>query len=889
VIRTQGKELMLLPRRLSRHDETPNKNPALPFFGSIDYPLNENIVDLVSERVPEFERETLDFVRAMRYDFHDFHRVSRQEKEPPVNHPADLLEEDVRKWMAFRRSGQKRALVLYEGNWHSLGSHGRSSLAKPLEISSGHRDKDKGVVIGEHPVVVTENLPEGWENRPWLNFVIVVDGFEMLGNALIGALWHPQRQQWEVATAGDIASAGLTSLLADFLEQVNLSSRYQTCFIREEAYLTVHSLCISQTEFVTSAPTGIFPKCRVTLSDFEAALALKTTQADQAYRRLFENGIRKFANDMIVSDGMPSLDAVVDQILETHPDVLGAKRFGPEHEGGRGQLGSVFKALRKIHGFSDIPCAIYRNRDPFRRDNGKHVWQPSPKGLNRQEFDALRLAYQVDPVAALRGSVWRQWEPEFLFKDKEPKELQFTVLHEIKSLPTDEAIEAVSQARPDAALLMQQWRKVWDKAFPHWEVDKRLRRDISASLHDRDRSYLRQVFRDGKESLSIKDISNIDFVLNRTIRDNSEYVSGVINDASKILSMAKCRPGTALAITPSHSILSLGVDEDGLPMVANAYDYTSRNRFNDRLLFRTLEFWNWPFLLNHFEKKIARVPTRDEVALALLDMKQEGRSHAVLRAFKSEQRWLINLATGNSYEDFKLIVAEVLAGYESRHDGELFVTEHIVYTSWQRFFVVNGRVVGSIAMEPFGCALDAPARRLDERVSGDDPEARRAGVANRAAAAAMARKARVIAADLKQNGILECSLDIGLSDRGAALCSLDKIDTAERFAFSTDRYVAAFERKRQAMIGPLQADILARIQRLVQEPWLSERSSRLLTRNLDCLPEIVARQYDIMSTYASSSDLHPTDFMEGLAVSIILTAALETPPHANRAAAENNA
>jgi hypothetical protein len=424
---------------------------------------------------------------------------------------------------------------------------------------------------------------------------------------------------------------------------------------------------------------------------------------------------------------------------------------------------------------------------------------------------------------------------------------------------------------------------VWDRAFPTWQEDKRFKRDLSASLKDRDRSYLRQVFRDGRDKFSTTDISNIDFVLNRAAYDNSEYVGRVINDACNILSMAKCRPGTAMAITPSHSILSLGVDADGLPLVVNAYDFSSRNRFNDRILFRTLEYWDWPFLLRHLEKKIARVPSQNEVALALLDMKIEGHSHAVLRAFKSDQRWPINLADGKSYDQFKLIVAKILAGYESRHDGGLYLTEHVISASWQRFFVVDGHVAGSVAMEPFSCALDAPTHRLDERVSTINSDGRNESVVDRKAAAAMARKARLIAADMKANGILEYSIDIGISDRGAALCGLEKIDTADRYAFSTDRYVAAFERKRRALITPMKAAIMARFEKLVAEPWLRQRSANLLTRNLDCLPEIVARQYDIMSTYASSSDQYPTDFMEGVALSFILTAALETPPYTNQA------
>jgi hypothetical protein len=880
---------MLLPRRLRRDDDTANKNPALPFFGSIDYPLNQSVVDLVGERAPELDREALDYVRGLKWGIHDYRRQENRRNEPAVNHPADLLEEDVRKWMAFCRSGQKHALMLYDGEWHSIGKHGRSSLVKPLEISEGHRNKDKGVVIGEHPVVVTENLPDGWKTRQWLNFVIVVDGFEMLGDAIIGALWQPQRQQWEVATADDIAAAGLTPLLADFLGQLDASRLEQTCFIRDEAYLSVHSLCISKTEFVTSAPKGIFPKCRVTLSDFERALVLRVTAADRTYRRYYESGVRKFANDLIVSNGVPSLDLVVNQLLEQHPDVLDAKRFGPEHSHGGAQLKSIFTALRKVNGFTAIPISIYRDRNAFGRNHEKHVWQPTSKGLSKDEFEALRKAYVLDPVSALRGAVWKQWEPEFLFKDKEPKELQFTVLHEIKSLPTDEAIEIVSQSRPEAAALMQQWRKVWDRAFPEWRTDRRLRRDIAASLKDRDRSYLRQVFRDGKAKLSTNDISNIDFVLNRAPHDADEYVGRVINDACSILSMAKCRPGTAMAITPSHSIISLGVDKEGLPIVADAYDFTSRNRFNDRILFRTLEYWDWPFLLHHFEKKIARVPTQNEVALALLDMKNEGRSHAVLRAFKSDQRWLVNLANGQSYNDFKLIAAKHLARYENRHDGGLYVTEHIIYSSWQRFFVVGGRVVGSVAMEPFSCALDAPSQRLDERVTTINLDGHNESLVDRSAAAAMARKARSVAADLKENGILECSFDIGMSDRGPALYALEKIDTAERFAFSSDRYVAAFERKRRSLIAPLQADVLARIEKLVVEPWLRQRSSDRLARNLDCLPEIVARQYDIMSTYASSSDQYPADFMEGVALSMILTAALETPPHSVLSAEEIDA
>jgi hypothetical protein len=566
-------KLMLLPRRLNRQDKPPVKNPALPFFGSIDYPINDGIVDLVSARAPELEREAFEFVRALRYDFHDFNRGARRRQDLPVIHPANLLKEDVRKWIAFRQSGQKRALALVEGDWHSVGANGRSKIAKPLEISAGHRNKDIGVIIGEHPVVVTENLPEGWENRSWLNFVIVVDGFEMLGDALIGALWHPERQIWETATAGEIASAGLTPLLVDFLDQLGKSSLDQTCFIRDESYLTVHSLCISKTEFVTSAPKGIFPKCHVTLSAFESALALRVADTDRAYRRYYEYGIRKFANDMIVSDGMPSLDLVVDQLLEAHPDVLGAKRFGPEHSHGGGQLKNIFSALRKINGFRTVSVSIYANRNAFGQNEKKHLWQPAAKDMSKDEVEALKAAYKLDPATALRGVFWKQWEPEFLFKDKEPKELQFTVLHEVKSLPRDEAIEIVSQARPEAAELMRQWRKVWDRAFPTWQEDKRFKRDLSASLKDRDRSYLRQVFRDGRDKFSTTDISNIDFVLNRAAYDNSEYVGRVINDACNILSMAKCRPGTAMAITPSHSILSLGVDADGLPLVVNGYDF----------------------------------------------------------------------------------------------------------------------------------------------------------------------------------------------------------------------------------------------------------------------------------------------------------------------------
>jgi hypothetical protein len=786
-----------------------------------------------------------------------------------------VVEQDLRKWAAFLASGQKRTLAWYEGKWVclSLDNLWRNDVHKPFQISKGYKRDD--VLLAGQAMTVTDRMPEDWESQSWSKLIIVGDCYEILGDVEIVALWDVAEQKWTYGSDIDIERSGLADVQAALIGDIVTERRIERVnHIKLDSYLAVHVVYLSRTHIVTEEQSVNASVGRVTLDEYREKLRKYPTQLDTLYRPFFEAGIKKFANDMIVSDDFVCMDNVVDILLAEMPNVFQAKRFGPQEQGFGNQLSRVFKVLRDIHGVAAFPIPTGKSSWSGYEANRKDIkFQPRTPEIGKEEVEKLRAEYQRDPLAAFKGSFWKQWEPLFLYEDEEPPETGSTVLAKVGSLPTDAMISEVVAFKPEAAELMKRWRDLLDRSLPDWQSMRIWGNRISSPRSDSHAEWLKTALKDAERGFSADTLASIDYVL-RSEQKQTEYNCHIaVNDAAIALAIAyDCEPRGGILMSPLGTHIVNGLDEEGLPVLEDAFPTTSRNRFHYRLLNRKFDFWNWPLMIPHLGGVLAKTEKID-LGHTLFDMKLHGHLTAVITDF--EEWSAVDLTQAHTIADLQLLANSI---YMDRRNGSsLFVTEKVPLKADQRFFIVDGHVIASASIDKHLNTLDSTGKRLDERVRVHDAKNGERSQIDRQTSAALARKARLIASDLKKHGVLEGAIDVGMSDRGAILTWVTPIDGSDLGTVSIERYVAGFTRKRKAMREPLKTRILKSIDGLIEEQWLRDKCREVIDRNLENLPAIVEHQYDLASQKSSSSDVFPENFMAGVAPSIILTALLETP------------
>lgn len=865
-------------------------NPAIPFFGEIGYTVTENLQRSVVEGRPDLRIAADNFLVAIRDERaiplgiprrirHGYARHQpRPEEEQEGIWPAKFaVERDLEKWRTFMNSGQKRTLAVYRDKWVCMSptEFRNADLVKPLKISPRYQRKE--VILGGWSIAVTETMPDDWQESTWVKVTFVGDCYEVQGEIEIDAIWDVEAKSWTAGSRDVLADLDLSGHFDDLLADIRRDRAVESenC-VSISSSLAVYAFYVSHDHLVTKDESVKTPVKQVGLDEYKRSLERYKDDADTIYRPYFEAGIRKFANDHLISPEWPSLSKLIDTFLAKQPSTFNGKRFGPQEEVGSRQQDEVFDILRQMHGVGSFPIprddTNWRKEFNNRQSGSPRRYQPMSE-LDRAGVEKVVAEYARIGQDALKGAFWRQWEPMFLHEDKEPLETGSTVLASVRSMPTDAVIDLVLSERPEAEELMRQWRDLFDRSFPDWR-EKRLRsQEISYPRMDSDAEWLKTTFRNSETGIGADTLASIDAVLRREKTEVKADTSGIINDAAMALAIAReCEPRGGIIMSPLGSHIVNGCDRDEKPVFEDAFKTTSRNRFHYRLLHRTFEYWNWPFLLKHMGKRLAKTSSHD-IGFTLLDMKFHGHHEAVITNFMN---WYhVDLSKADTIKDLTLLANSVVGS--KWKNSTFFVTEKINNSKYQRFFIIDGRVAASATLDHNLNALDQSPTRLDERVTPIRPGYEGGSVVDRSAAAALARKARRIAVDLKANGILECAVDVAMTDRGPQLIWLNGIDTAGRGTVSIHRYVQAFKRKRMKLAGELRKRMEAHIDTLIEHPLLKAKCLEVIERNAHQMTSVVERQYDLTSQRSSSSDLHPKKFVEVTAASIILTALLELP------------
>jgi hypothetical protein len=139
------------------------------------------------------------------------------------------------------------------------------------------------------------------------------------------------------------------------------------------------------------------------------------------------------------------------------------------------------------------------------------------------------------------------------------------------------------------------------------------------------------------------------------------------------------------------------------------------------------------------------------------------------------------------------------------------------FTHEQRLFVLDGKLVTSVASDRHFCVSDARTnRRLDDRLavievpSVDQGEYDR-GVTNhvvdRKLSAQFARFARKIARELKEEGHLDYVIDLGITERGITAVEINTVHFAGPYCMEKMWITKAYDRRRLKLQADLDADI----------------------------------------------------------------------------------
>lgn len=855
-------------------------NPAVPFFGPIGYTVTEELMRKLSSIHPDLALTASKFLKgtSRRRGYYRPYDIDEEADhalfdEPPV--PRSVVERDLRKWAVFLASGLKHTLACYRGKWVFLTADGLryERDQKSFKISPGF--KQTSVALGGQPMIVSEDLPADWQAQSWCQLVVVSDGSEVLGHVETPSVWDAGAKAWTTDAESSIERLGLADVRKGMISEiVNQDRKKRSNYVWLDAYLAVNTIYLSKTHIVTSDKSMTSPVRPVLLEDYRKRVEKLPREMNRYYGSYFEDGIRKFANDQILHGNFQCLDEVVDIFVAEIPDVMEAKNFGPRGQYSFRQQEKLFSLLRKMHGVAAFPIPAENDRRGFRfHDRQDRTYQPRDKEIDQAEVERLREAYKLDPVTAFKGSFWRQWEPLFLYKDEEPKEIGSTFFAQIRHLPTDALMAQVVAARPEAAELMRQWRGLFDRCLPDWQAS-RVRNDrLALPSKDKHRDWLESTFQRSDSGLSADTLGSIDFVLRDEPKQEPDRdCQAAITDATLALAIAyEFAPRGGVLASPLGIHIVNALDDIGQPLLEDAIGTPFSKRFQQRSN-RKFDFWNWPFLLPHLGRLLAKVDTFS-VGQTLFDMKLHGHAEAVLTDFKRTH--VLDLSKADTIQDLALLAKGTIE-YE-RNRQVLFVTERMKMIASQRFFVVDGRVVASSSLDRNLSVLDASGKRLDERVRQCGSSDVDISTVNRPLAAALAKKARAIAKDLKRNGILECDVDVTMSERGPVLTWVN-LPGSELGSVSLNRYVASFRRKRAALRDTFKERLIGFIGELIKEPWLKEKCIEAIDRNHDNLTAIVERQFEIASRQMSSSNATPENFVAGAAASFVLTALLETPP-----------
>jgi len=796
----------------------------------------------------------------------------------------ELEGEDQEKLNILRESCAPWALG-YDGRWLCMTDTGFDyvNLFLPMMLKD---HKKSTVSLGGTQIKLLSTLPNDWETSEWFSAHIV----NTLQQATIAlTVWDRDTREWKaINNISEIDNPSIRGSAANLLDLIFKCNSSGKSLDTEDFKLTptwcITTFCLGESELAKAYAVETAAVRKIDATAIKSQIADARAFTDELIRQEIEQSVADLANRAIAPSGLRSFTDVVDAILEQYKEdhrILFDLQDRTRNQVIKTSARMALSKLTLMHGV-EAPFAIDTLASLRRVEKGEtrpHFYQT---GICVAEAMQLRDRYLQEGQKAFEGAFWNDYEPEFQSGARLPREIGSVPVLWIHSLPHDSVIDNIIAFRPEAEPMMRKWREIWDRSFPNWQSHEPWTEDkVEKSQEEYWKEWAIDALNEKTYNWQpIDKLHVMDNMIHADKADLRDYRLHVIDDADKVLNMIHLDDGMGILKVMDEPVIFAGTHTDGTPRFALAKD-VSKKRIN-KPLDETPRYWNWPFFLKHLGRKGAVAPSKEAAGAILFDMALQGHRHAFLKLAKGKGTWTIPLKGINTLNDAENRLLSILLKDRAGENPNLIIQEHLPFTHEQRFYINNGRVFASACSDRHFCVLDATGKRLDHRLavltrpsidSGYFDRGITRHVSDRKTSALFARKARRIAQELKTHGIMEYSLDIGLTERGPVCIEINTLHNAGPYNLRRELYMKAYKAKATKMRSTLYEAVATIIKDLVEDTTLKGWSLDLLNRNSHRLPEICLAQFDTISAETEPDD--STNMTALVAQSFVVSAMLE--------------
>lgn len=432
------------------------------------------------------------------------------------------------------------------------------------------------------------------------------------------------------------------------------------------------------------------------------------------------------------------------------------------------------------------------------------------------------------------------------------------IVSRLHSVPTRDTIEAAAAFRPEARELLETWRLIWDRSFPDFKLDEK----SEGRLNERSRAHytlsrfdsLAKNFDSPSRASHIPGSSLIDFARNwksvenamaGSMEDIRDYRLHIIDDAESVVSFRHLKPGFGVLSFYRTLFRLVGHSPDGLPLLERLERSTDKyekgwepSRLDDHP-----EYWFWPSFQKYMTRRSVYATDFTVAGALVADMAWQGHAHAFIKAARpKEGTWTLNLAHIKTIEDGRKALVSLTGKSDQPRNFPLIVQEHLPFTHEQRLFVIDGKLVTSVASDRHFCVSDArSSRRLDDRLAvihvpsvdqGEYDRGVTSHVVDRKLSAQFARFARKIARDLKEEGHLDYVIDLGVTERGITAVEINTVHFAGPYCMEKSWITKAYDRRRQKVQDVLDAAVKASYAERTNDPVVLAYAEKYRTPQL---------------------------------------------------------
>jgi hypothetical protein len=382
----------------------------------------------------------------------------------------------------------------------------------------------------------------------------------------------------------------------------------------------------------------------------------------------------------------------------------------------------------------------------------------------------------------------------------------------IEALPFPGDIQRAVFAAPAAEADLRAWQSAWHRSFPGWEEGKAAQTVLS-KLEDAspNRGSIEAISKDIEEFLGRDQYAPAltAFAIEKRTRavvpavsdptPEAVIVARTLRAANAFSALVRLQPfTTALQVTIDGTDAGMavltGFTEDGMPILSNRYGNEPRLDGNLDNMFRHLgretspapAFWTWDFLWDELGRtvfgvspsgfeaserendRLAREHRRIALAGAIADMASQGTTHAVFSPRDANgTAKALTLEIGH--------IETIQAALDMIDNVGIFTWSATVeplerYISVNRYFFHGGRLIGSTCVDPTSHPYDSQCRDgFDKRLTSgasaliEDGEVT---ISDEADLDAHDEYARKIGDLLRERGVLDFALDVGMLDKG---------------------------------------------------------------------------------------------------------------------------